>query len=41
MNFHDEENDVLFINELSDGKIILGLTYHIEIYDIKLNDILT
>ena len=38
-NINRHENDVLFINELSDGKIMLTLTYDIKIYGLKYSDI--
>ena len=38
-NINRHENDVLFINELSDGKIMLTLTYDIKIFGLDFSDI--
>ena len=38
INFNENENDVLYINELSDGKILIIFGYDIKIYGINLID---
>ena len=37
-NLNRDENDVLYINELSDGKIMLVLNYDIKIYALNYID---